>query len=167
MIDQLLTLARVESMSPDRSAFAPVRVDLLARQVVADLSHMLGAAEVEIDLHLAPATIDAIECAVSSLIRNLVDNAIRYTPCGGRIAVNTVAGEGRVVLTVEDSGPGVPEAERGRVFERFYRIAGSDTEGCGVGLSIVQCVAQVHGARVELASAKLGGLRVTVEFPSV
>lgn len=167
MIDQLLTLARVESMAPDRSAFIPVRIDLLARQVVADLSHMLGAAEVEIDLRLAPATISAIESAVSSLIRNLVDNAIRYTPRGGSIVVSTTAGDGPVVLTVEDSGPGVPEAERARVFERFYRIAGSNTEGCGVGLSIVQCVAQVHLARIELASATLGGLRVTVEFPSV
>jgi signal transduction histidine kinase len=167
MIDQLLTLARVESMAPDGSAFAPVRMDLLARQVVADLSHMLGAAEVEIDLRLAPATISAIESAVAALIRNLVDNAIRYTPRGGRIAVSTAAGEGRVVLTVQDSGPGIPEAERPRVFERFYRLAGSNTEGCGVGLSIVQCVAEVHLARIDLATAELGGLRVSVEFPSV
>lgn len=104
---------------------------------------------------------------MAALIRNLVDNAIRYTPRGGRIAVSTAAGEGRVVLTVQDSGPGIPEAERPRVFERFYRLAGSNTEGCGVGLSIVQCVAEVHLARIDLATAELGGLRVSVEFPSV
>jgi len=167
MIDQLLTLARVESMSPDRSAFAPVRVDLLARLVVSDLSHMLGAAEVEIDLRLAPATIDAIESAVSSLIRNLLDNAIRYAPHGGHIAISTAVVDGKVFLTVDDSGPGIPPSERERVFERFYRLAGTNMDGCGVGLSIVQCVVEVHRGRVELASSDLGGLRVTVEFPSV
>lgn len=166
MIDQLLTLARVESLSPDGAAFTRVRVDLVARQVVSDLSHMLGAADVEVDLRLEPATIDAIEFGVGSLIRNLVDNAARYTPRGGRIAVHTAVAGDRVRLTVEDSGPGIPEEERARVFERFYRLAGTDTDGCGVGLAIVQCVAQVHRASIDLSSADLGGLRVTVEFPS-
>lgn len=167
MIDQLLTLARVESMSHDKGAFSPVRVDLVARQVVADLSHALGAAAVEIDLRLEPATVDAIESGLSSLIRNLVDNAIRYTPRGGRIAVGTAVTDGQVLITVDDSGPGIPESERARVFERFYRIAGTEQDGCGVGLSIVQCVAQVHDARVDLTAAELGGLRVTVAFSSV
>jgi signal transduction histidine kinase len=166
MIDQLLTLARVETMAPEGSAFTRVRLDEAVEQVAHDVQFLVEAANVRLELDLAPASIRGIEFAVSALVRNLVDNAIRYTPRGGRVSVRVFTEGGCAVLVVDDSGRGVPEAERSRVFERFYRLAGNDADGCGVGLSIVQCVAQAHRARVELSDSEAGGLRVTVAFPA-
>jgi signal transduction histidine kinase len=164
MIDQLLTLARVETLAPDSATVARLRLDEVVEQVVRDLSHLLQAADVRLELDLQPASIQGIEFGVSALVRNLIDNAARHAPRGGAVAVSIAARDGRVLLAVEDSGPGIPDAERARVFERFYRLAGTDSEGCGVGLSIVRCVAEVHRARIELSTGRLGGLRVEVSF---
>jgi signal transduction histidine kinase len=165
MIDQLLTLAHVESVAPNSSAFVPVRIDRVAEQVVQDLSHVLEAEGINIDLQLDAATMPAIEFGVAALVRNLIDNAARHASRGGHVRVRTFTRECEVVLTVEDAGPGIPESERVRVFERFYRLPESETDGCGVGLSIVQCVADAHRARVLLDTSTLGGLLVTVIFP--
>jgi two-component system, OmpR family, sensor kinase len=91
---------------------------------------------------------------------------VKYTPEGGQVDVSVLAEGGAPRIVVEDSGPGIPEAERGRVFDRFYRVAGSTAPGSGLGLAIVQTIAQRHGATVELGqSQRLGGLRVDVRFP--
>jgi len=95
----------------------------------------------------------------------LVDNALRYTPAGGKVDVEVFAADGKPVLAVADTGPGIPLAERERVFDRFYRVPGSHVTGTGLGLAIVSSIAQVHGARVELKDASGGGLRVEVIFP--
>ena len=107
----------------------------------------------------------AIEFGVGALIRNLIDNALQHAARGGRVLVRTFAREAEVVMTVEDAGPGIPESERAHVFERFYRMPDSKTDGCGVGLSIVHTVADAHRAKVALDSVTRGGLRVTVIFP--
>jgi len=101
------------------------------------------------------------------LASNLVDNAIRYTPSGGWIGVSVLKDEaGRAVLTVEDNGPGIPAAERTRVFDRFYRIGGSRSDGAGLGLAIVAQIAARHGASIELGTAGGDrGLRVAVTLP--
>jgi signal transduction histidine kinase len=99
------------------------------------------------------------------LLGNLVDNALRYTPDGGRVDVELSGVDGNAVIAVSDSGPGIPESERERVFERFYRLAGSETTGSGLGLSIVRQVAVLHGGRVELETAPTGGLAVRVVLP--
>ena len=100
------------------------------------------------------------------LVANLVDNAVRYTPSGGHVTVGTTRVPDGWSLTVTDSGPGIPPAERERVFERFYRVAGSDGEGSGLGLSIVQEIARACGATVSLREAAPGpGLVVDVRFP--
>jgi two-component system sensor histidine kinase QseC len=105
--------------------------------------------------------------ALAILIRNLVDNAIRYTPPGGRVEVSVATREDGITLTVTDNGPGIPELERARVFERFYRAPGSGGQGCGLGLSIAQRIAELHGASIELAAPVTGsGLQVTVRFPA-
>jgi signal transduction histidine kinase len=84
------------------------------------------------------------------------------------VEVSIVARDDGVTLTVTDNGPGIPELERARVFERFYRAPGNSGQGCGLGLSIVQRIAELHGARVELGAPTTGsGLRVTVRFPAV
>ncbi|MEO8186090.1 MAG: ATP-binding protein [Burkholderiaceae bacterium] len=165
MVDQLLTLAHVESLAPKSSVFVPVRLDRVIEQVVADLSYALTERNIRVDLQLDSATVPAIEFGVAALIRNLIDNALQHASRGGRVLVRTFVREDEVVMTVEDAGPGIPEAERTRVFERFYRLPESETGGYGVGLSIVQCVADAHHAHVALDSVTRGGLRVTVIFP--
>ena len=126
---------------------------------------LLSNARLHVDLQLDPATVPAIEFGVAAMVRNLIDNALQHAAHGGHVLVRTFARETEVVMTVEDAGPGIPEAERAHVFERFYRLPDAKTDGCGVGLSIVQCVADAHHARVALDSVTRGGLRVTVIFP--
>jgi two-component system OmpR family sensor kinase len=97
--------------------------------------------------------------------RNRVDNAVRYCPRDGRVDVRVHADGPNAVLEVDDSGPGIPQAERPRVFDRFYRRADSPPGGSGLGLAIVKSVAERSGAAVELLDSPLGGLRVRVSFP--
>jgi signal transduction histidine kinase len=104
--------------------------------------------------------------ALRTLARNLVDNAVRYTPPGGQVQVRSGHDASGVVLQVSDSGPGIPPADRARAFDRFYRRANSPAGGCGLGLAIVKAIAERHGARVALDEAPGGGLQATVAFPA-
>jgi two-component system, OmpR family, sensor kinase len=100
------------------------------------------------------------------LLRNLLDNAVKYSPEGGQVDVSLSDGA-TPCLKVEDSGPGIPELERERVFDRFYRVAGAQGVGSGLGLAIVKAIAVRHGATVQLdRSARLGGLKVELLFPT-
>jgi two-component system sensor histidine kinase TctE len=99
------------------------------------------------------------------MVVNLVDNALRYTPSGGEVTVCVVREEGSVVLSVDDNGPGIPEEEREHVFERFYRIMGTQAEGSGLGLAIVREVVEGAGGRVTLGTSAAGGLSVVVRLP--
>ncbi|MDX1654579.1 MAG: sensor histidine kinase [Candidatus Competibacteraceae bacterium] len=102
---------------------------------------------------------------LGELLSNLLDNALRYSPDGTRVTVRLWRDQEGPCLEVEDSGPGIPEGERQRVFERFYRVPGSGAEGSGLGLAIVSMIAEGHGGRVALGDGEAGGLRVTVRFP--
>ena len=165
MMDQLLTLARVDTLAPKAVAFVPVRLDRVIEQVVKDLSYSLKERNLRVDLQLDATTVPGMEFGVAALVRNLIDNALQHAASGGQVLVRTFAREADVEMTVEDAGPGIPEAERAHVFERFYRMPDSKTDGCGVGLSIVHTVADAHHAKVALDSVTRGGLRVTVIFP--
>ena len=103
------------------------------------------------------------------LVSNLVDNAIRYTPAGGTVLLQVARQEEQVVLAVSDSGPGIPEAERDKVFAPFYR-AGSALEinpgGTGLGLAIVRDIVALHRGTVSLETADSGGLKVLVALPA-
>ncbi|MDT4840646.1 Swarming motility regulation sensor protein RssA [compost metagenome] len=100
------------------------------------------------------------------LLINLVDNALKYTPEGGTVDVSVRREAGQQVLAVEDSGPGISEADRARVLDRFYRVPGSTTTGSGLGLAIASAIAQLHGATLELdRSPRLGGLRIGLRLP--
>ncbi|MBZ0127218.1 MAG: HAMP domain-containing histidine kinase, partial [Rhodocyclaceae bacterium] len=146
------------------------RVDLqaLAQQGVAELAPAAAGKGVEAGLapgEAAPVAGDAVLLAV--LLRNLLDNAVRYTPPGGEVEVSVKPAAGGVSLAVVDSGPGIPEAERGKVFDRFHRVLGTGEEGSGLGLSIVRRIADLHRATVVLGEGPGGrGLRVEVTFPA-
>lgn len=168
LVEQLLTLARNEAQAAAGAEAAQVDLTALAREAIADA--VPGAESRRIDLGLARA--DAV-ClaghvdALRILLRNLVDNAVKYTPEGGRVDVTVQQEEGGgALLVVEDSGPGLAESDRERVWDRFYRAPDAGASGSGLGLAIVRSVAQLHGAELALdRSATLGGLRVRVQFP--
>jgi two-component system OmpR family sensor kinase/two-component system sensor histidine kinase QseC len=108
--------------------------------------------------------VDGDRTALAGLVRNLADNAVRYSPPGSRVELRVAQENAGALLQVDDAGPGIPADERERVFDRFYRRAANDEAGTGLGLAIVRSVAAMHGAAVELAQSPLGGLRVTVRF---
>jgi signal transduction histidine kinase len=113
----------------------------------------------------APVTVQGDRAALTLLVRNLADNALRYSPPGARVELRVVHESGRALLQVDDAGPGIPAEDRERVFDRFYRRASGDEAGSGLGLAIVRSIAERHGADIALAASPLGGLRVTVRFP--
>ncbi len=113
------------------------------------------------------STISADPFLIHEMLNNLIDNAIQYTPAGGRITVRVRQQDDHVKLEVEDDGPGIPIDEREKVFERFYRMPGGAPEGCGLGLAIVREIAQGHQATVAVEPGAGGrGTRMSVTFPS-
>ncbi|HEX9626192.1 MAG TPA: ATP-binding protein [Acidiferrobacterales bacterium] len=165
LVEQLLTLARVD---PDVAAREFTRLDLgqLCARVVGELAPAAAARHIDLGLECAaPLELDGDARVLPILVRNLVDNAVRYTPDGGRVTVAVAREDGAATLSVTDSGPGIPAELRTRVFARFYRLPDAPGSGCGLGLSIVQRIAELHGASVELMDAPGGrGLRVRVRF---
>jgi two-component system OmpR family sensor kinase len=164
LVEQLLVLARQEA---NAAPHQPVVLADLARRAVADLIGVAQARQIDLGLQRADAgTVDGQPDALMILLRNLVDNAIKYTPGGGTVDVSVLAEPGALSVTVEDSGPGIPLVERERVFDRFYRVPGSDAAGSGLGLAIIKAIAERHGATLALGeSQRLGGLAATVRFP--
>jgi two-component system OmpR family sensor kinase len=163
LVEQLLVLARQEA---NAAPLQPVDLAGLARRAVADLAGVAQARRIDLGLQRADAgTVEAQPDALMILLRNLVDNAVKYTPSGGTVDVSVAAQPGVLSVTVEDSGPGIPADERERVFDRFYRVPGSDAAGSGLGLAIIKSIAERHGATLELGeSPRLGGLAATVRF---
>lgn len=168
LVEQLLTLSRLEAA--EAPVLAPLDLAALVRGVVAELAPKALARQQIIEVDAAvPCQVRGEATLLAVLVRNLVDNAIRYCPPGARVhvAVGQDDGDGRVQLTVEDSGPGMDEAARQRLGERFFRVLGSGQPGSGLGWSIVQRIAQVHGATLGVQpSARLGGLAVQLDWPA-
>ena len=169
LVGQLLALARQEG-NQDQAA-GPQTVDLqdLVRQVVPELLPQAQARRIDLGLvqgENEPLQVQGQSEALHTLLRNLLDNAVKYTPDGGQVDISMALRDRSPCLFVEDSGAGLPELERERVFDRFYRIAGANTQGSGLGLAIVRTIADAHGATVTLdRSPRLGGLRCEVRFP--
>ncbi|HLN48884.1 MAG TPA: ATP-binding protein [Steroidobacteraceae bacterium] len=163
LVEQLLTLARNEPRD-ERGDPLPVLLETAASDGVADTHALALARGIDLGLDAEPnVQVMGDRDALRTLVRNLVDNAVRYTPAGGRVQVRTANTPQGAVLEVTDSGPGIAAADRERVFDRFYRRA-SAPEGSGLGLAIVKAIVDRHGARVTLADAPGGGLKVTVDF---
>ncbi len=162
LIAQLLTLARVD---PEGAASRHELLALhkLAATVLEELRPLAQSRQIRLSLQGVDADVDGDAGQLAVLLRNLVDNALRYTPEGGTVQVAIGDADG-VVLEVADSGPGIPPEQRGRVLERFYRAPGNMQPGSGLGLSIVNRIAQLHGAALDLDSSASGGLLVRVKF---
>jgi signal transduction histidine kinase len=164
LVSQLLTLARnePEGQPPEESA-APLAS--IVRNAVADVQPLAQQRHIDIDLD-APVeiTVKAEAEALRILARNLIDNAVRYSPEGSRVQVRILRNPGQAVLEVADQGPGIEPADRPRAFARFYRAPGATEGGTGLGLAIVKAIADRHGAKVELGDNVPQGLRVQVCF---
>lgn len=150
LINQLLTLARAEP--GEALGRQPVNLhELIGRDVRAWVQRAVDK-NIDLGFELEDAWVLGEPLLLRELFGNLLDNALSYTQVGGSVTVRTVARDDETILEVEDNGPGIPEEEREKVFERFYRIPVTGREGCGLGLSIVAEIAERHGGKVELTS---------------
>lgn len=171
VVEQILALYRY---SPDQALQQMVEVDLVVvgQTIIANEYNKFDTKHQHISLiGDKQGLVKGSHYALESLLQNLILNAIKYTPERGKIIVSVDAKDAHVLLTVEDSGPGIDKKDYDRVFERFYRVDGdqhaSGTLGCGLGLAIVQHIAIMHHANISLGSSPtLGGLKISLQFPS-
>jgi two-component system OmpR family sensor kinase len=167
LVQQLLVLARQEASVAAGAKPASTALLDVARLAVADVIAAAQAREIDVGITTDEnIRIDGHADSLRILIHNLLDNAVKYAPAGGRVDLSIVATAEGAELSVEDDGPGIPAEERERVLDRFYRVGGTEAPGSGLGLAIVKAIADLHDARVILTeSQRLGGLRVVVVFP--
>lgn len=168
IVQQLLTMSR---LVPETATINDVRdVDIvrLTRDVLAMIAPHAVKKHIELEFDYTHSNLhfSANPTALSILIRNLVDNAIRYSYEHGKVSVNIYIKNKELVLDVRDTGPGIPAEIQNRVFERFFRVIGNNTHGSGLGLAIVKQITDLHGGRIELHSQEHGtGLIIQVYFP--
>jgi two-component system, OmpR family, sensor histidine kinase QseC len=166
LVEQLLTLARLESNATwDRQ---PVDLSALARQLAAEVAPRALQKRQQLSVDAtAVAVVPGNEILLAVLLRNLLDNAVRYSPPGAAVQLTVQTDGGAARLSVEDGGPGLSAADLARLGERFFRVPGHDAPGSGLGWSIVRRIAAAQGVQVELsASASLGGLAVRLVWPA-
>jgi two-component system OmpR family sensor kinase len=167
LLNQLLTLAKAQAST--ELPKSPVSIQGIYRRVLEDLMPLAEAEHIDIGVEGAQdAQVWVSELDMIAVVKNLVDNAIRYTPEGGRVDLSVSPVQGYAVLRIQDTGPGIPLAERDLVFAPFYRTLGSEQIGSGLGLSIVQTIASRIGAEIGLDfsdAVKQIGLSVTVLIP--
>lgn len=164
--NQLLALARAEPVAAMQDSFAAVPLKTLVEELVGRYLDRADRAGIDLGADATAVTVRGDAGLLSDLLENLVDNALKYTPSGGRVTVRCGSSDAGCFLEVEDDGPGIPESERSRVRERFYRLPGSSGIGCGLGLAIVDEIARVHGASLHIGAGEGGrGARMRVRFP--
>jgi len=171
LVNQLLLMANAETRSA--LALAPVDLQAVAREQTQHWVPHAMATGLDLGFE-GPETalpIRGSALLLAELLNNLIDNALRYTPAGGHVTVRVQRRGERIVLEVEDSGPGIPAHERERVFDRFYRVLGTSADGSGLGLAIVREIAQQHGAQVAIADdpgpPPAPGTLIRVDFPAL
>lgn len=167
LINQLLVLARAEASSERVYAVEPVDIEATVREVAHDLFPRARAKEIDFGVEYSGQIlmVDGNPVLLCEMLKNLIDNAIKYTPSGGTVTVRTREA-GAIIFEVEDSGVGIPEPDRERVFERFFRVLESGEVGSGLGLAIVREIADLHGAAVALTVNPSGhGTLAQVVFP--
>ncbi|MFP4554381.1 MAG: sensor histidine kinase [Actinomycetota bacterium] len=166
LVGDLLDLSRLER---DRPELAPVRVDNLVRDEVERMRGEADSKEISLDLATRAVTAMVSQRDVAIATRNLLDNAIRYTPEGGSVVVAVARDDGHALISVTDTGEGIPTRDVERVFERFYRVDSARsraTGGTGLGLSIVKHVAESHGGSVSVESELGAGSTFTIRLPA-
>lgn len=165
LVEQLLALARAEPSLAQTSTVVSL-ADLVRNVAENWLPKAIGK-DIDLGFELTPALVVGNEVLLQELLANLLDNALRHTPVGGIVTVHCRQDGGKAWLGVEDNGPGIPENERQRVGERFYRPAGQIGDGCGLGLAIVREIARQHHGELHIGTSnKLGGALLQVELPS-
>ncbi len=164
LVEQLLKLARQEAVAPGARAEVDIR-DVL-KESVSDLLPLAETRRIDLGLTaVEPARMHADAGELRSVFDNLLDNALRYTPAGGRVDVSLHRVDGDVLVEFTDSGPGIPPELLDRVFERFYRVLGSGTQGSGLGLAIARTAAGRSGMHIELLNrGSQTGLVARVRF---
>lgn len=167
LIQQLLTLSRLDYEEKLQEA-APINLENIAAELIAFMYPQALEKEIEIELNTTvttPPIIYGNESALGILLRNLIDNAIRYSPEKARIEVMITENQESIVLQVIDNGPGIPEEYRPQVFNRFFRILGTKQTGSGLGLAIVKQIVGLHQAKISLQTASADqGLSVVLVF---
>jgi len=171
LVEQIMMLNR---MAPDNfiGHFKPVNLTQLAKKIIVEHSEALESKQHQIEFNGDESWVLGDPLALEALVDNLLSNAIQYTPSSGQICINTWLRGRDVVLEVMDNGPGIPEDEYKKVFQRFYRIGGdqhdSQTLGCGIGLSIVEEVVNLHGAVINMTQSRFGhGLLAMITFVAI
>jgi signal transduction histidine kinase len=164
LIDQLLELARADARQADRHALVPCRLDEACAEVISDFVEEAARRRVDISCDIAVAEIAADRVGLETILRNLLSNALRHTPDAGKIAITARRRAGEVIICVDDSGVGIPAADHADVFRRFQRGSNRAGSGAGLGLAIVQSIAEAHRAVIQLSQAPLGGLRAELRF---
>ncbi|WP_420474613.1 ATP-binding protein [Noviherbaspirillum sp. ST9] len=165
LVEQLLALARQDPLSePAEMTLIPLTACI--EQAAGDVAPIALARHIQLEYGAyTHSEIKGDAEGLRILVRNLLDNAVRYSPEHGHVRIDLVADGTTARLTIQDSGSGIPEENRDRIFDRFYRVPGTSPSGSGLGLAIVKAIAERHDASVELGQAELGGLAVTVCFP--
>jgi len=165
LVEQLLALARQDPLS-EPAEMKPISLPACIEQAAGDVAPIALARHVQLEYGMyTHAEIAGDAEGIRILVRNLLDNAVRYAPEYGRVRIDLSAAGGQARLTIQDSGSGIPEENRDRIFDRFYRVPGTSPSGSGLGLAIVKAIAERHEAVVELGQSVLGGLAVAVSFP--
>jgi two-component system sensor histidine kinase QseC len=166
LVEQLLMLARLEA-APSIPV-SPIDLSALVRRVAVDLAPQALNHRQALELEAPdPCAVACDEVLTAVLVRNLIDNALRYSPDGARVCVSVSSEAGHTTLRVDDSGPGMSKQEMARLGERFFRVLGHAQPGSGLGWSIVRRIADVVGAQVQVGRAPLlGGLSVSVRWPA-
>ncbi|BDC44654.1 sensor histidine kinase [Paraburkholderia terrae] len=169
MIRQLLELARADAQCEPGAAVEVLDVQEMVRTLVADLLPVAFARSIDLGVQrFDSAHVNANAAQVSMAVRNLVENALRYTPAGGCVDIDVFEDETGVVVRITDTGPGIPKEVIDRVFDRFFRLNATTVGGSGLGLSIVKAVVAKHGGSISLENRRDGrsGLIATVVLPS-
>jgi two-component system OmpR family sensor kinase len=167
-VEQLLSLARHQATAGEANLTTSVDIKQLMQTIIGEVWDSANGRQIDIGLA------EADECcvlgnfdALKILFRNLLDNTIKYSTVGGVVNVAITTDGNSVLVTIDDSGHGIPTGEIERVFDRFYRVSGTKESGSGLGLAIVKAIADMHSAKISMSrSITLGGLRVVVEFPA-
>lgn len=166
LANQLLSLARAEPAVAANEAFKRVDLKALIEAGADAWVHLAFKRDIDLGFELAPLEVQGIDWLLTEAIGNLVHNAIEYTPAGGSVTVRLRREDARALVEVEDTGTGIPESERARVLERFYRVRGTAGAGSGLGLAIVRDIAELHRGSIALANRANGpGTLATLTLP--